>query len=316
MEGIATNWVCLLKDIIVRIVKKHLLQRRRKMNMKNNDLTEYDCWGGENSPPENLKTQKQLNELGLKPVNPVGIIHTRKYDCLLYDINSSDSVRQKKQATEKQLMALEKGRKEQQYKAWLRENRQYYLDRNNAIKWAKEVLQSSDYVILDTETTGLDSEAEIVQIGIINIKGEVLLNSLVKPSISIPKEVVNIHGITDDMVADAPNFWDIYPKIEEALKYKDVIIYNAEFDRRILDYCCDKSNRFHLSLRKRSHCAMEKYASFYGEWSNYYEDYKWQPLNGGHNAIADCLEVLRLINKMASSKIYTMREWFEASYDD
>jgi DNA polymerase-3 subunit epsilon len=285
--------------------------------MKNSDLTEYSWWGGENSPPENLKTKKQLDELGLKPVGPVGIIYTKKYDCLLYDINSSDSVREKKAASNAQLKALAKGRKEQRYKAWLRHNEEYYSDRNNAIKWAKEILEHPlNYVILDTETTGLDSEAEVVQIGVINIKGEVLLNSLVKPSISIPKEVVDIHGITDDMVADAPNFWDIYPKIEEALKWKKIIIYNADFDRRILDYCCEKSNRFRLSLRKRSHCAMEKYAYFYGEWSDYYDDYKYQSLNGGHNAIADCLEVLRLINKMANSKIYTMRERFEASYDD
>ncbi|MGL4377252.1 MAG: hypothetical protein ACRCT1_12485 [Microcoleaceae cyanobacterium] len=31
---------------------------------------------------------------------------------------------------------------------------------------------------------------------------------------------------------------------------------------------------------------MEMYAHFYGEWSSYWEDYKWQSLNGGHNAIA------------------------------
>lgn len=285
--------------------------------MKNNDLTEYSWWGGENSPPENLKTKKQLNELGLKPVNPVGVIRTKKYDCLLYDVNNPDSVREKKAASDAQLKALAKGRKEQRYKAWLRRNGEYYSDRNNAIKWAKEILENpSNYVILDTETTGLDSEAEVVQIGVINIGGEILLDSLIRPTIPIPKEASAIHGITDDMVALAPTFWDIYPKIEETLRWKDIVIYNAEFDRRILNYCCEKSNRFHLSLRKRSHCAMEIYAKYYGEWSSYWEDYKWQPLDGGHNAIADCLACLDLIKRMANSKIISLRERFEGLDDD
>ncbi|MEY3871004.1 MAG: hypothetical protein RLZZ338_4898 [Cyanobacteriota bacterium] len=61
---------------------------------------------------------------------------------------------------------------------------------------------------------------------------------------------------------------------------------------------------------------MEMYAHFYGEWSSYYQDYKWQSLNGGHNAIADCLACLDLIKRMANSKIISLRERFEGLDDD
>lgn len=45
---------------------------------------------------------------------------------------------------------------------------------------------NSDYLIIDTETTGLDNNAEVIEIAIINMHGDVLLNSLVKPTCSIP----------------------------------------------------------------------------------------------------------------------------------
>lgn len=53
--------------------------------MKNNqyttDLQVFDWWGrGNNPPPENLKTKKQLSEIGLSPLNPVGVIYWRKGD--------------------------------------------------------------------------------------------------------------------------------------------------------------------------------------------------------------------------------------------
>ncbi len=46
---------------------------------------------------------------------------------------------------------------------------------------------------------------------------------------------------------------------------------------------------------------MEEYSAFCNEWSNYYDDYISQPLNGGHTALSDCLKVLELIKLMASS---------------
>lgn len=50
------------------------------------EIKEYSWWGfDENSPPETLKTKKQLSALGLKPGQPVGVIRTPDYDCYLYD---------------------------------------------------------------------------------------------------------------------------------------------------------------------------------------------------------------------------------------
>lgn len=276
--------------------------------------TVYSWWGNQNEPPPNLKTKKQLAEIGMKPVKPVGVIELRKYDLYLYDPNNPDSAIPKKKASEAQLKALAKGREKQQrkaqYKEWYKDIGRFIKDKNKAIEWARKVLENRDeWVILDTETTG-SYDAEIVQICIINLEGKTILDSLVKPTILIPEEVISIHGITNEAVTNAPSFTDIYPLIIESLRDKKLLIYNINFDISILEYCCNLHNLPILELSEESECVMRWYAQYYGEWSYYYKSYKWQPLNGEHNAIGDCLATLALIKEMASSEIQDVEEEF------
>lgn len=271
-------------------------------------MKKYNWWGEVNEPPAHLKTKKQLAKIGLRPAQAVGIIETRKYDLLLYDPTNPQSVKPKRQISDKQKEALKKGIITQKYKAWYRNIGWLYEDRNYAIEWSKSVINNDDYLILDTETTGL-YEAEIVQIGIINMAGEIVLDSLVKPTVEIPDEASAVHNINDADVVMAPAFPEIYPHIKSALDKKQVIIYNANFDRQILNYCCRLHKLPVFGLQKRSHCAMEWYAQYYGE--RRYGSYKWQPLNGGHNAISDCKACLNLIKEMANNEIKSLKEIFE-----
>jgi DNA polymerase-3 subunit epsilon len=268
------------------------------------ELTKYSWWGESNEPPPHLKTKKQLAELGLSPLKPSGVIPTRKYDVLLYDSTNPESCRPKRKPTQKQLETLAanrlKAKIKRDYREWYNEVGFIERDRVKAVLWAREQLSHNDWVILDTETTGL-YDAEIVEIAIINNLGEMLLDTLIKPSIPIPAEVTEIHGITDEMVATAPSFPEIYPRIAETLKNKRVIIYNARFDIKILAYCCRLHKLPVLQLSKRSECLMEWAAQWGGDWSYYYEDYKYFPLpGGGHRALEDCLAALDCLKKMAA----------------
>lgn len=83
-----------------------------------------------------------------------------------------------------------------------------------------------DYTVFDLETTGLDTENDaIVEIGAIRVRNHEIAGSfatLVNPECHIPEEVTQIHGITDNMVADSP-------KIKDALE-----MFNSFVDRDIL----------------------------------------------------------------------------------
>jgi DNA polymerase-3 subunit epsilon len=243
-----------------------------------------------------------LGELGLSPLKPSGVIPTRKYDLFLYDINNPECCRPKRKPSPKQLETLAanrlKAKIKRDYQERYREVGFIERDRVNAVLWAREQLIQKDWAILDTETTGL-YDAEIVEIAIINYLGEILLDTLIKPSIPIPAELTDIHGISDAMVADAPTFPEVYPT-DAALKDKRVLIYNSAFDIKILNYCCGLHSVPVLNLAKRSDCLMERVAQWVGNWSYYHKDYWYVPLNGGHRALADCTAAFELIKRMAA----------------
>ena len=178
----------------------------------------------------------------------------------------------------------------------------------------------TDFVILDTETTGLDDKAEIVEIAIIDNNGNVLLNSYIKPSKPIDEnsKAVEIHGITNETVANAPTWPEIYPQILPILLDKSVVIFNANFDTRLINQTNAKYGLGKLKLK--AHCAMLKYAAFYGEENYSTGEYRWQSLakamqqtgnqfkGKSHSALADCLAVYDVLLYMQDPKAAQARQ--------
>ncbi len=138
-------------------------------------------------------------------------------------------------------------------------------------------------LFLDTETTGLDDNAEVCEIAVIDRGGVAVLDTLIKPTHAIPQDATRIHGITNDDVATAPDFVDVLPKLIDILKCHTIIIYNANYDFRVLTQSAASAG---LSWRSFapifcpvSHCAMKLYAEFYGDWDEHRQSYTWQKLS-------------------------------------
>ncbi|MCY4410095.1 MAG: 3'-5' exonuclease, partial [Caldilineaceae bacterium] len=75
----------------------------------------------------------------------------------------------------------------------------------NAAARARAILDERP-LFFDTETTGLNSSAEIVEVGIVDAEGNTLLESLVRPIRRIPSDAVAVHGISNAMVRNAPTW--------------------------------------------------------------------------------------------------------------
>lgn len=172
-----------------------------------------------------------------------------------------------------------------------------------------DIIRSGDYLILDTETTGLHSGSEICQIAIINSSGAVLLDTLVKPVHPIPAEATAIHGITNEMVADAP-MWQ-YLTVRNLIQNKNVIIYNADYDVTMLYRSTQAVTMtpFEWNYFAKFYCAMETFARIYGDWNARYKSFKWQklatacayygiPITKAHGALEDCLSTLAVCKAM------------------
>ena len=184
-------------------------------------------------------------------------------------------------------------------------------------KWLK-----SDYVIIDTETTGLTEYDEIIEIAIINMRGEVLLDTLVKPTRQIPPEVTEINHITNEMVADAPAWGNVFPKVLDIIFKNKWLAWNSGFDARMLEQTFLSTGFFahatphhvaqYVSRIHTSHIdAKAVYDQWYGEFDDKRQAFKRQSLttaaarhgvaiSGAHRALADCMMVLAVLQKVCA----------------
>ena len=151
-------------------------------------------------------------------------------------------------------------------------------------------------VYLDTETTGVTDDDEIVEITIIDDNGKPLINTLVKPIYhSSWPGAERVHGISPIEVRHAPTQSQISDDIRKVVKDAQVVIYNAPFDSKFLPELEDAAE---------IKCAMRAFA----EWNNSrwikltnatkIIGYEWE---GAHRALADTL-ALRAVWKAIKSK--------------
>jgi DNA polymerase-3 subunit epsilon len=177
-------------------------------------------------------------------------------------------------------------------------------DRAAAIALAHWYVQANP-LFLDTETTGLSGMDEICEIAIIDVKGDVVINTLVHPTRPIDLNASQIHGITDEMVANAPTLGDLLPQLEQMLRGREVLVYNLEFDMAKISRSLEangcgwkdgeswywahptgETTAEGIEIYRSSwHCAMNLYARYYGDWNDYHGNYRWQRLS---NAALQC----------------------------
>jgi DNA polymerase-3 subunit epsilon len=186
--------------------------------------------------------------------------------------------------------------------------------RRKAMAWAAAALADEQAVILDTETTGLGEASQVIEVSVIDIHGNVLFDSLCRHCLigQIPPAASRVHGITDEMLATAPTFPEIYEELKRVLQRASrVIVYNAEYDARLLDQTRQAWGLPEFEVI-RFDCAMLPYAAFYGEYNDYHGNYRWQRLtaaaaafgaetDGAHRALDDARMALEVIRGMAKA---------------
>ena len=150
-------------------------------------------------------------------------------------------------------------------------------ERADAIKTARSILNQKP-VYLDTETTGLERSDEIVEIALIDFDGSVLLETLVRPKISIPFGATRVHHITDDMVAGAPTWPEVWPQIGALLSGRLTAIYNEEFDIKLMKQTTEKNRIPWSAPYLATTCIMQLYARYFGDWNEYRGSFAWQSL--------------------------------------
>ncbi len=92
------------------------------------------------------------------------------------------------------------------------------------------------YIVLDTETTGLDPDDghKIIEIGCVEILNRNVTNNTfhkyINPNREIDIEASKIHGLTYNNLKDKPLFENIYEEFSYYISDSPIIIHNAPFD--------------------------------------------------------------------------------------
>ena len=156
-------------------------------------------------------------------------------------------------------------------------------------------------VFFDLEATGLNvTKDRIVEIGIIKINpdgSEERLVQLINPEISIPQEVIDIHGITNDKVLNEPNFKTFSAELINFIGEADLAGYNSnkfdipllleEFVRAGANFsmddraCVDVQNIFHKMEKRTLEAA--------------YQFYCQKSIENAHSAEADIIATYEVL---------------------
>lgn len=111
-------------------------------------------------------------------------------------------------------------------------------------------------IALDTETTGLDAANgdRIIEIGCVALDGRIVthkpedaLQLYVNPERDVPDEAVEIHGITNEFLADKPTFVEVADRFLDFVRGSTLVIHNAAFDTGFLDMELGRIGRGKLS---------------------------------------------------------------------
>jgi len=176
------------------------------------------------------------------------------------------------------------------------------------VSWARDFMQRDDWVLLDSETTGLGSDAEIIDLAVLDRHGTVLLDTLLRPQGSIPPVVSRVHGLYDQHVRSAPTFPAIWPQLRALLAGRTLVAYNVSYDARLLRQTAARHG-IALAIPVQE-CARRRYAAWrtatnpHGGREKRSLEYACRAhgiVVGGHRAAADCRATLALLRVMARS---------------
>lgn len=96
-------------------------------------------------------------------------------------------------------------------------------------------------IVLDTETTGLEPEEghRIIEIGCLELIDRRLsgrqFHRYINPERSVETGALNVHGLSDEFLADKPRFDEIAGEFIEFVRGAELLIHNAAFDVGFLD---------------------------------------------------------------------------------
>lgn len=169
------------------------------------------------------------------------------------------------------------------------------LGENISISEVLEEIKANNCFWLDTETTGISSIDEIIEISICTHDKRVVFDSILSSKVSCSDQARSVHHISDEQIANGMPIEAAKVTLLELLEGKTIISFNADFDCQML------YQTFGITTKKRF-CVMK--------WSQSVLEYeRWPRLEKvcerlnikqqeSHRSLVDTITTIDLFNKL------------------
>lgn len=196
------------------------------------------------------------------------------------------------------------------------------LARAESVSWAEMINTAPARVCyLDCETDSLDTDADLISIGIKTVYPSVLApNENYETYIKPPgfarltragkngKSAADVTGIMPEDLQDKPSLHEVYHELYRRLNGAVWVIYNADFDAPIITAAFIRAG-LTPPVPLGVHCAMKRLAQYNGQWDLKRSDWKWCTLTAAaeqfgvvvtnaHNALSDVETTYQIVKKM------------------
>ena len=197
----------------------------------------------------------------------------------------------------------------------------------------------ADFVVLDTETTGLsctkDAVLEVAAIKVKDYKFVEVFHTMITPppqklETDSAREAMSVNGITPEMLEGAPTLYQIIPSLQDFIGDMPLLGHNLQFDLKFLcraglDVTPDK-RRFYDTYELAGHLLKKPKWSYNSENGGYgpnynqnYDvpDYKletlcahfWIDRMDAHRALGDCIDTAKVFRYLLEKKIDTTADF-------
>jgi DNA polymerase-3 subunit epsilon len=155
------------------------------------------------------------------------------------------------------------------------------------------------FSVIDIETTGSHAQHHgITEVAIINFDGERItekFSSLVRAETEIPMFITHLTGITNDMMAEAPEWNEVMEQVDAFTRGRILIAHNAHFDYSFLKSAFLQSGK---TFQRKTLCTLRLSRQIFPGLPSYSLDKICRhleiPVKPGHRAFSDAMAALEL----------------------
>lgn len=269
--------------------------RSRRINEEKRVMNEENFLSYQHLRQEGLPLS-EIAEILERPEDRIARYDTRWYKELRAEALTFEQILEETGIPENELRALEDA-----YNSNIEEKQKLKKrQKKGNAEYARQYLEkigplddlNDDFVIMDLE--GVQNPDEILEVAVIDLQGNVLINTLVKPTHHVSWHVSQLTGIDDRLAATGRNLYPTMKRLQKILDGKTVLTWGTDYDQVLLNSAAEKTK---IDMNCDFACAQHIHMGVVGSPTQIALYKACGEEDQSHRALQDCKMVLKVLRE-------------------